>query len=242
MARIDLKNVTVKFKDGLSGTGAVNDMAISAGDTTLGVDTLALNTTLTQKIPIGARFTIAGETGTPKHTVTARVNSSNVTTSITFTPALAAGVADNAVITFAPQELEIKIGEGNLTYSEKKNMEYQLDRGNLDTVREGDQVPMEINLDLVYEQVTTGTSAIVTPVDALKHIGGAAEWVSSSADPCEPFAIDIEVLSSPPCGETGEETSLFPDFRYESLDFDLSAATISAQGKCNATGATVTRA
>lgn len=241
MAAIDLKNVTVYFLDGLSGTAAVNDMSTSSGDTTISIDTVALNTDITTKVPIGARFTIASETGSPVHTVTARTNSGDVTTALTFSTPLAAGVADNAVITFLPQKLSIKVGEGNLSYSEKRNMEYKLDRGNLDTVREGDQVPLEITLDMTYEYVTTGTSAVITPVDAMKRIGGAAEWVSSSTDACEPFAIDIQVLSSPPCGTSGEETTTFADFRWESLDYDLKAATISSKGKANTTQAVVER-
>ncbi len=213
---------------------------VMAGDSTLGVDTVALNTTLTQQIPIGARFTIAGETGLPVHTVTNRVGP-NPTTSITFTPVLAAGVVDDAVMTFLPQQIEVKIGDGNLTYTENVNNEYLLDRGDLDTVREGDQAPMDVTMDFVYEFVRTGTNETITPVDAIKGIGGADEWVSSSADLCEPYAVDIEVEHNPPCGTAETETTLFPDFRRDSLDFDLSAATISCKGRCNATEPTITR-
>ena len=240
MARIELRDATIRVKDGLSGTAAVNDMSVMAGDNTLGVDTVALNTTLDEQIPIGARFTIAGETGLPVHTVTDRVGP-DPTTSITFTPVLAAGVADDAVITFLPQQIEVKIGDGNLTYTENVNNEYLLDRGDLDTVREGDQVPMDVTMDFVYEFVRTGTNEAITPVDAIKGINGASEWVSSSDDECEPYAVDIEVEHNPPCGSAETETSLFPDFRRDSLDFDLSAATISCKGRCNATQPTITR-
>ena len=44
--------------------------------------------------------------------------------------------------------LEIKVGEGNLTYSEKVNREYTLNRGILDKVRDGDQTPMDVSFDL----------------------------------------------------------------------------------------------
>src|SRR4051812_47582639 len=102
MARIELRDTTIKIKDGLGGTALVNDMSTMVGDTTLGVDTIVLNTDVTNKIPVGARFTIAGETGSPVHVVTARTpTSTGPTTSVTISPVLAAGVANDAAITFA---------------------------------------------------------------------------------------------------------------------------------------------
>lgn len=244
MARIELRDAIVRIKDGLSGTGAVNEPTPpTAGATDLDVDTLVLNTVDTDLVPIGARFTIASETGSPVHTVTARTPStSGPTTNITFTPATAAGVADDAVITFLPQQVEVKMGDGNLTWTINKEYEYLLDRGNLDTVREGDQQPLDVVLDSIYEFVTTGTSETITPYDAMNGTGGASEWVSSSSDPCEPYAVDIEVEHTPPCGGAEKETTLLPDFRYDSLDADLQAATLSFTGRCNAVKPTVTRA
>ena len=72
MARIELREATIRIKDGLSGTGAVNEMTPASAATDLDVDTLVLNTDDTDLVPVGARFTIAGETGSPVHTVTAR--------------------------------------------------------------------------------------------------------------------------------------------------------------------------
>jgi hypothetical protein len=241
MARIELRDTTIRIKDGLAGTAAIADMSLMTGDTTFSVDTVDLNTEVTDQIPVGARFTIASETGAPVHTVTARTPSDGTTTSITFTPGTAAGVVDEAVLTFLPQQVEVKIGDGNLTYTEAKEYEYELDRGNLDAVREGNEVPMEVNLEFVYEHVTTGTNELITPVDALKGQGGAAEWVSASADLCEPYCVDIEVEHTAPCGTSQDETTLFPEFRRDSLDFDLAEATISCAGRCNASEPTITR-
>lgn len=162
---------------------------------------------------------------------------------LTFTPALDAGdlPANDDVITFLPQQLEIKIGDGNLTYTEANEYEYDLDRGVLDTVRAGDQVPLDLSLDFVYEYVTTGTAEEISPMDALKKIGGASAWVSSSADPCEPYAIDVEVIHTPICTTQEIETTIFPDFRSESREADLGEASVSVSGRCNAVQPTVTR-
>lgn len=163
------------------------------------------------------------------------------TVSLGITPGLSATVADLAAVTVLPHELEVKIGDGNLTYSEKKNMEYVLDRGRLSTVKEGDQVPLEVSMDFMWEFITAVSGGIATVEDALKKVGGASNWVTSSSDPCEPYSVDIEVEHLPPCTGVQNETLLFQDFRYESLDHDLRAATIAMAGKCNVTKATATR-
>jgi hypothetical protein len=174
------------------------------------------------------------------------LNSGGTTGIITFTPALATadGIpVDNAVITFLPARIEIRIGEGNLTWTEAKEYEYVLDRGDLDTVREGDQQPVEVTIDLMYEFYTNGSGGtwLPSPIDFLKRQGEASLLSSSSDDPCEPFAIDIEVVYDPPCGSEDNENYIFPDFRYESLEFDVREATISVSGRCNAVEPTVTR-
>jgi len=159
-----------------------------------------------------------------------------VTCQLTFTPALSDvdGIpADNAVVTFLPQQIEIKVGDGNVTYTEHRTYEYMLDRGDLDTVREGDQVPLDVRLEATYEHITTGTSETIAPIDALKGIGGASGWVSSSTDQCEPYAIDIEIEHTPPCGGAQKEITLFPDFRADTKEVNLKDATISLTGKCN---------
>ena len=54
MARIELRYCTIRLKDGLAGTAAVNQSmtAPMAGDTTLTVDTIVLNTDVTDRIPV----------------------------------------------------------------------------------------------------------------------------------------------------------------------------------------------
>ncbi len=199
----------------------------------------------TDVIPVGAKFLVAGETdATTVHTVTARVPSDGLTTTtdITFSPALGAGTyADGGIITYSAITLEIKIGDGNVTYTEASEFEYDLDRGLLDTVRSGDQVPMDISLDFVYEYITTGTSETTSPMDALKQIGDASEWRSSSSDPCEPYAVDVTVIHTPICTTQEIETTVFPDFRSESREPDLGEATVSVSGRCNAIQPTITR-
>jgi len=240
MARIELRDCTIRLKDGLSGSAVINEALPGANGTDVDITTVVLNTDVTDLVPVGARFTVANSAVI--HVVTARTPASNgPTTNIVFSPAWGVAPANADVLTFLPQQIEIKIGEGNLTYTEAKDYIYLLDRGLLDTVKEGDEQPLEISLEFVYEHVTTGTSEAISPVDALKRKGAAEEWVSSSSDLCEPFSVDVEIEHVAPCGTSQNETTVMPDFRYDSLDFNLQDATIAVAGKCNTTEAITVR-
>jgi hypothetical protein len=245
MARIELRDVTIYIQDGLSGTANLSANA-SQNDTTLNINTIVLNTTDTDLVPVGARLTVGGENTATYHTVTARTPTSNSpTTCITITPAMGAGSYNSGnaegAITFYPQRVEISLGEGNLTWTESKEYEYLTERGDLDTVKEGNEQPVEMSMDFVYEYIKTESGQDVTPVDALKQTGEADEWVTSADDQCEPYAVDILAKHCVPCGTDQDEDVLFTDFRYESLDFDVGEATIAVSGRCNVSEPTVTR-
>ena len=142
--------------------------------------------------------------------------------------------------------LEVRIGEGNLTYTEARNMEYNLNRGVLDEVREGDQIPVAVTFDFVWEYLkgpSSASSAGGTPTieDALKQRGGAAGWTSSDSDTCRPYAVDLVILYVPNCATGDQEEIILSDFRWEQLNHDLSAGTIASSGNCNVTEAVVTR-
>jgi hypothetical protein len=245
MARIELRHCDVKIRDGLAGTAAINDaMGAMAGDTSLTIDSVVLNTDVTSRVPIGARFKVAGETNSDTiHVVTGRTPSdTGPTTAITFTPALGAGTySDDGVITFSPQEISIKVGDGDVSYTETDEYLYDLDRGDLDTVRKGNEVPMSVAFNFTYEHITTGTGETIAPMDAIKRRGAASEWVSSSSDKCEPYAVDIVVEHTPPCGTAQKEITVFPDFRSETREPNFRDSNIAINGRCNATEPIVTR-
>ena len=92
------------------------------------------------------------------------------------------------------------------------------------------------------DQLAADRVALNAAMDALKGIGGAAEGINDAADPCEPYAVALEVEHVPPCGTSQGETTLFPDVRSESREVNYKDATISVTGKCNVTEPTVTRA
>jgi len=245
MAAIDLRNCLLYFLDGTTGNAVIADATPGASDTTMEVNTVNLpNASDTDLVPVGARFTVNTALNVTTYTVTARTpTDAGPTTNLTFTPAWGAtGTPAQAdVITFLPQRVEIKVGEGNLTWTETKEYEYIRDRGDLDTVKLGDEQPLEVSLDFMFEHVTAGTGEDVTVVDCLKQSGNASEWVTSSSDACEPYAVDLMVVQCNDCGTTEDDKFTFPDFRWESLEYNIQDATISCSGKCNASGVTNAR-
>jgi hypothetical protein len=223
-----------------------------ATDGSLAVTTVVLNTSgddqLTTAIPVGARFTIAGEAAaTTVHVVQSRTPATfpaaAATTAIVFLPILGAATttyATGAVLTFLPQEVEIHVGDGDMKWTEADQYKYWLERGSLDTVAKGDDVPMEVSMNFTFDQVKSGTGETVTPIEAIKGIGQAIEWRSTSSDACEPYACDIEVEDTRSCSSEHARTYTFPDFRSEKRDYDVKTAAVAVSGKCNAVEPVIT--
>lgn len=236
MAQFDLKNALIYFQDGYGEAGAINNVAgYASGVTTITVDAIA------GIVPVGVLFVFSGHT--TEYTVVSTTESSGNTTSIVFTPALTDAVVDNEVLTIGPRTLRIKIGEGNLTFSEKRAIQYIKDRGVLDEVRLGDQEPMDVKLDMQWQNLTGSDpdTAPPEPEDVLKRRGAAADWVSSDPDTCRPFAIDIVLVYVPTCPSIKGEKIVLADYRYEMIDHDSKAGTIGTTGKCNILSALVAR-
>lgn len=137
--------------------------------------------------------------------------------------------------------LAVKIGTGTFTYDEKKAMDYQLDRGNLDVVREGDQQPVDVKFDFTWEFLRADGGSVPTVEEFLKQVGVASAYISSDPDTCQPYAVDVILLYVPPCGGVKNEKIVCPLFRFESLSHDAKAGQVSVSGKCNVTQVTVTR-
>jgi hypothetical protein len=241
MAVIDLKEARIFLDDGYAGPGGTpaidNGTGYIAGTSTVVVDGFTGN------VEDGDRFYIAGDVDANgrlvEHVVVSHIESTGDTTSITFSPVTETAVVDDAVITMLPHRLEIKIGEGNVTYTESKEFEYFRDRGLLDTVREGDEQTMEVAFDFTWEELTASTGDPKTVEDFLKNIDD--DLTSSSADPCEPFSVDVVIENEPDCTDVEWEHTTLPDFRYEELAHDIDAGSVAVSGQCNASQAIHTR-
>ncbi len=220
-------------------TAAINQPGSgpSTGDTTVTV------TGFSAAIPNGLQFTVAG--ADQIYTVVSTVGGSTPS-SITFAPPFATGdgvPVGGAIITIGPHALEIKIGEGTLTYNEKRNMEYVHNRRAVAFVRTGDDEPMDVNFDFIWEFLKAASGETITIEEALKGTAAAvaAGWVTSGSDPCEPYSTDIRITYTPPCSNVAKEIITLAEYRWEGGNHDLKAGTVSSSGKCKVSQAELQR-
>jgi hypothetical protein len=143
-----------------------------------------------------------------------------------------------------PKTLEVKIGEGTLTYNEKRNMEYVRNRRQVAFVRTGDDEPMDVNFDFIWEFLRSKTGDPITIEEAIKGSAPAvtAGWVTSGADPCEPYSVDIRITYTPPGPGVQKEIITLKEYRWEGGNHDLKAGTVASSGKCKISEADIIRA
>lgn len=95
----DLENARIDICDIDIGGAVNNSSGYNSGDTTISVDGFS---EFKRSIAKYDTFTIATETGTPKHEVVSTTKSGDSTTTIKFTPALASAILDDAEINLTP--------------------------------------------------------------------------------------------------------------------------------------------
>lgn len=173
--------------------------------------------------------------------VTAHSETLSNTTSITFTPTLVSTATTGDSVTIYPHQIEITIGDGNCTYDEKRSFKYIRNRGRLNTVRQEQDEPVEVSVDATWEFLRGASGDPPTIEDTLKQRGQASAWVSSAADKCEPYAVNIEIEYDPPCSGEKRELILLQDFRQETFNHDLKMGVLAIKGKANVTEASVSR-
>lgn len=137
--------------------------------------------------------------------------------------------------------IDVKLGDGTISWTQKRPVKYVKNRGLLDTVRIADEEPLEVTLNAVYEWIKGDTGDAVNIYEAITKTGNAAAWASTDTDTCAPYAVDLEITYDPVCTGEKSEVITFPDFRYETIDVDEKEGTFSIKGMCNVTAPTVDR-
>jgi len=267
MAKIDLKNATVKLWDGTLGTltttntgGVDGQIILTAISKHIGSNKIAL--TLVDPAGDGSIGVVV--TGR-SIVVTLAYATGAITTTATLLLAAILGDSDAAALVTGAQagtgadlveaqaittldgqlSMSITIGEGTLAYSEKKPREFVKDRGNLDTVRDADQEPMDVSFDFIWDFIVNEAGGSTPTVEeALKYTGVAVTntWLTTATDVCQPYCIDIEVVNAPECTTVEDEFTMVEEFYYESLDHDAKEGTVSCSGRSNRVVAVHTRA
>jgi len=258
MAQIDIKEATVKIFDGTLGTltsdsvAADSDLVWTAATRHVGTDKISITMVDPGSASAALGVVVTGHDiviNLATSTASAITSTAaDVKTAVDALPAAAAlvtvaletagaGVVDaKAKATLDGQKVvTLKLGEGNLTFSEKRPVEFTRDRGSLDTVREADEEPMDLSFDALWEEYTASTgSGTPTPIDAIKQIGEAAAWVSTADDQCQPYCVDIELHNAPNnCVATDDELMIFEEFYYEDIGGDFRGGSFAVSGRCN---------
>jgi hypothetical protein len=168
---------------------------------------------------------------------------------VTFTPALTAGdlPANASDITWLRAQLENKVGEGTFDWSEKKELIQDYDRDLLDGVREGKQQPVDVNTSFVFDFLRASSGGSIRPYEAINRIGGAAGWHNAAIDkdgnpsPCEPYALQLVVVTQPPCGSEQAEVFFFDNFRATEVNPTIQDAVVNLTGQASIVRADIRR-
>lgn len=141
-----------------------------------------------------------------------------------------------------PKTITLNVGTGTLTITQTRNLNYELNGGSLDTVREGDEAPLEVALDISWENLKATTD--VTPYEFIT--GSGAGLLSSDTDSCAPYACTLIVeldptIRTPSCSADDDRNKIeIADFRFETVNMSLADGQLSIAGKANVTAPTVT--
>ena len=145
--------------------------------------------------------------------------------------------------TGTPKVVTLRLGTGNITWTENYGYEYEAERGNIanGTVRATDEQPVDVNVTTKWENIIYGTAdplvdsgdENVTPYEALTKTGAASSWATTGADSCEPYSCELYIEFDVDCSGSSvlPEKVTFGEFRCESCAFDVQAGTLVFSGK-----------
>lgn len=133
----------------------------------------------------------------------------------------------------------IRVGEGNLTYSVKRNIEQRMIRGQLWETREADQIPTDIAFQFRWDYIHGSSGDPPTIEDAFYNEGEASSWTSATSDTNSPFCLNLQIVHSKVCIKPNgmtvntSETHNFPEFNFTELNHSVKDGTVDVKGVSN---------
>lgn len=137
--------------------------------------------------------------------------------------------------------IDVSIGEGTLNFIVKREIEVVKNRGRLDTIRENEEIPLEVELSFIWEFLLGAAGDPPTVEDVLYNRGEAASWTTVSSDGLAPYCINISIRYLPACEEIQNEIITFRQFHFQELNHDLKNAAVALKGLCNVKASELTR-
>ena len=270
MAKLDLKEATIKLWDGTLGTltttaaaGADGQIVLTARSKHIGTNKIALtlidpgvDNSSTESVVVTGRSIVVtlGTSAVPAIDTTATLlaaaiaGDSDANALVVVTQAgTGAGTVDAQAITTldGQKSLSVTIGDGTLSYSEKKPREFVKDKGTINTVRNADEEPVDVSFDFIWDFITSESGASAPTIEeVLKKTGYALSdgWATTASDVCQPYCVDLEVSNLPECSTVTNEYTMLEEFYYEGLDHDAKEGSVACGGRCNKVEAVHTRA
>lgn len=135
----------------------------------------------------------------------------------------------------------IRIGEGNFSYSRRRSVEPRKSRGNLHSSREGEEEPIDIQFQFVWDYIRSSGSEPPTIEEIID--GRATGWVSATPknfDPDGPFTVNLQIVRLVSCANDGEVYN-FAEFNCTELSHSLKDSTVDCRGFSNRVRPYVTR-
>lgn len=115
-----------------------------------------------------------------------------------------------------PNTLEVQLLEGELQFTNAKNRIVVMDRGDIDHVREGDQVPVALSFSFKHWKLYDASTP--TPYQFLEKEGPAAGYTSTRAADSDVWCMDLDFYVVDALGGTDEKVA-FTDFFATSVQF-----------------------
>lgn len=153
------------------------------------------------------------------------------------TPSVTRNLRDGSITlrdgSATPKTLTMKITSGDLAFEEDTPTFIVMNRGKIDSRKQGDEVPTPVSWTCLFEQWSydSGSSTGISPRDALRGIGNASNWVSTDA--CGPYSVDVVFVVQDPCNPGHYEQLVFSKFTPDKISFKEGneTNTLSISGK-----------
>lgn len=123
-------------------------------------------------------------------------------------------IKDNA----GANTLTVTLEEGGLSITESHPHTWHKNRGTLSHRIAGEQVPMEVTFKAKYTGYYSST-ATVTPYEAVKQVGGASAWTSTTSTVSDVYSTDMVLTVTEPLDSNDQETITMDDVAITGINF-----------------------
>jgi hypothetical protein len=123
--------------------------------------------------------------------------------------------------TTTPLSVTIDCDAGDLNIVTHKDRKVIMNRGTLDHVREGTQVPVDVSFTVYFSEFLTDETSSYTPYELLMQEGDASTAKSTRVDTAEAYCVDVEFTVTNPDADAAEKDELITisDFFVDDITF-----------------------